>query len=162
MKGRARSARRGFSLVELLCVLLVLCVVAGAAAVTFRGADECRIVRDEAEELRAWLSSRMAQAAREGAEFKLIIDADKATQELGFTIEWYGGPRDLETEAYEPGRAAIERDSLANEHTFDGEWFTLTPAASFIIRSRRERDIAALVTVSGVGYVDVKETLKEQ
>ena len=159
---RQPSARRGFSLAELLCAALALCVLAGAAALSFRDTGERRIVLEEAEELRAWLSSRMAQAAREGAEFKLIIDADKATQELGFTIEWYGGPRDLETETYAPGRAAIERDSLANEHTFDGEWFTLTPAASFIIRSRRERDIAALVTVSGVGYVDVKETLKEQ
>ena len=159
---RRPSARRGFSLAELLCAALALCVLAGAAALSFRDTGERRIVLEEAEELRAWLSSRMAQAAREGAEFKLIIDADKPTQELGFTIEWYGGPRDLETETYAPGRAAIERDSLANEHTFDGEWFTLTPAASFIIRSRRERDIAALVTVSGVGYVDVKETLKEQ
>lgn len=159
---RRPSARRGFSLAELLCAALALCVLAGAAALSFRDTGERRIVLEEAEELRAWLSSRMAQAAREGTEFKLIIDADKTTQELGFTIEWYGGPRDLETETYSPGRAAIERDSLANEHTFDGEWFTLTPAASFIIRSRRERDIAALVTVSGVGYVDVKETLKEQ
>lgn len=159
---RRPSARRGFSLAELLCAALALCVLAGAAALSFRDTDERRIVLEEAEELRAWLSSRMAQAAREGAEFKLIIDADKTTQELGFTIEWYGGPRDLEKESYYAGRAAIERDSLANEHTFDGEWFTLTPAASFIIRSRRERDIAALVTVSGVGYVDVKETLKEQ
>lgn len=159
---RRPSARRGFSLAELLCAALALCVLAGAAALSFRDTGERRIVLEEADELRAWLSSRMAQAAREGAEFKLIIDADKATQELGFTIEWYGGPRDLETERYAPGRAAAERDSLANEHTFDGEWFTLTPAASFIIRSRRERDIAALVTVSGVGYVDVKETLKEQ
>ena len=159
---RRPSARRGFSLAELLCAALALCVLAGAAALSFRDTGERRIVLEEAEELRAWLSSRMAQAAREGAEFKLIIDADKATQELGFTIEWYGGPRDLETETYAPGRAAIERDSLANEHTFDGEWFTLTPAASFIIRSRREREIAALVTVSGVGCVDVKETLKEQ
>lgn len=159
---RRPSARRGFSLAELLCAALALCVLAGAAALSFRDTGERRIVLEEAEELRAWLSSRMAQAARESAEFKLIIDADKTTQELGFTIEWYGGPRDLETETYAPGRAAAERDSLANEHTFDGEWFTLTPAASFIIRSRRERDIAALVTVSGVGYVDVKETLKEQ
>ena len=159
---RRPSARRGFSLAELLCAALALCVLAGAAALSFRDTGERRIVLEEAEELRAWLSSRMAQAARESAEFKLIIDADKTTQEHGFTIEWYGGPRDLETETYAPGRAAIERDSLANEHTFDGEWFTLTPAASFIIRSRRERDIAALVTVSGVGYVDVKETLKEQ
>ena len=159
---RRPSARRGFSLAELLCAALALCVLAGAAALSFRDTGERRIVLEEAEELRAWLSSRMAQAARESAEFKLIIDADKTTQELGFTIEWYGGPRDLETETYAPGRAAIERDSLANEHTFDGEGFTLPPAASFIIRSRRERDIAALVTVSGVGYVDVKETLKEQ
>ena len=145
---RRPSARRGFSLAELLCAALALCVLAGAAALSFRDTGERRIVLEEAEELRAWLSSRMAQAARESAEFKLIIDADKTTQELGFTIEWYGGPRDLETETYAPA--------------FDGEWFTLTPAASFIIRSRRERDIAALVTVSGVGYVDVKETLKEQ
>ncbi|WP_300262878.1 prepilin-type N-terminal cleavage/methylation domain-containing protein [uncultured Cloacibacillus sp.] len=159
---RRPNAQRGFSLAELLCAALALCVLAGAAALSFRDTGERRIVLEEAEELRAWLSSRMAQAAREGAEFKLVIDADKTTQELGFTIEWYGGPRDLDTETYAPGRAAIERDSLANEHTFDGEWFTLTPAASFIIRSRRERDIAALVTVSGVGYVDVKETLKEQ
>ena len=136
---RRPSARRGFSLAELLCAALALCVLAGAAARSFRDTGERRIVLEEAEELRAWLSSRMAQAARESAEFKLIIDADKTTQELGFTIEWYGGPRDLETETYAPGRAAIERDSLANAHTFDGEWVTLTPAASFIIRSRKER-----------------------
>ena len=159
---RRPSARRGFSLAELLCAALALCVLAGAAALSFRDTDERRIVLEEAEELRAWLSSRMAQAAREGAEFKLIIDADKTTQELGFTIEWYGGPRDLEKESYSGG-ARGDRTRQPRERTYiDGEWFTLTPAASFIIRSRRERDIAALVTVSGVGYVDVKETLKEQ
>ena len=159
---RRPSARRGFSLAELLCAALALCVLAGAAALSFRDTGERRIVLEEAEELRAWLSSRMAQAAREGAEFKLIIDADKTTQELGFTIEWYGGPRDLETETYAPGRAAIERDSLANEHTFDGEWFTLTPAASFIIRSRKDFSIRLFVTVSGSGYAGVYETLEEQ
>ena len=159
---RRPSARRGFSLAELLCAALALCVLAGAAALSFRDTGERRIVLEEAEELRAWLSSRMAQAARESAEFKLIIDADKTTQELGFTIEWYGGPRDLETETYASGRAAIERDSLANEHTFDGEWFTLTPAASFIIRSRKDFSIRLFVTVSGSGYAGVNETLEEQ
>lgn len=129
---------------------------------TFRGADERRIVRDEAEELRAWLSSRMAQAAREGSEFRLEIDENETTQELGFTLQWFGGPRDLETETYYAARAAIERDSRSHMHVFDGEWFTLTPAASFIIRSRRDRDAAMVLTVSGTGYVGIRETLEEQ
>ena len=114
---RRPSSRRGFSLAELLCAALALCVLAGAAALSFRDTGERRIVLEEAEELRAWLSSRMAQAAREGAEFKLLIDADKTTQELGFTIEWYGGPRDLETETYAPGRAA-DRARQPRERTY--------------------------------------------
>ncbi len=154
--------RRGFSLVELLCAALALCVLAGAAALTFRGRDERLVVREEAEDLRAWLSSRMAQAAREGADFRLAIYEDKTTQELGFTLQWFGGPRDLDTETYSAGRAMIKRDSLAHTHAFDGEWFTLTPAASFIIRSRRDYGAAVVLTVSGTGYVSVRETLKEQ
>ena len=85
---RRPSARRGFSLAELLCAALALCVLAGAAALSFRDTGERRIVLEEAEELRAWPSSRMAQAARGGAEFKLIIYAGKTTQEPGFTTEW--------------------------------------------------------------------------
>lgn len=154
--------RRGFSLVELLCAALALCVLAGAAALTFRGRDERLVVREEVEDLRAWLSSRMAQAAREGADFRLEIDEDETTQELGFTLQWFGGPRDLDTETYSAGRAMIKRDSLAHTHAFDGEWFTLTPAASFIIRSRRDYDAAVVLTVSGTGYVSVRETLEEQ
>lgn len=158
---RRPSARRGFSLAELLCAALALCVLAGAAALSFRDTGERRIVLEEAEELRAWLSSRMAQAAREGADFKLYPVDDNA-RHYELMLEWDGGSRDLEHETYLPERADIGLTKTAREYKFDGEWFTLTPAASFIIRSRRERDIAALVTVSGVGYVDVKETLKEQ
>ena len=155
------SGRRGFTLVELLCVASALCILAGAAALAFGEADERRIVREEAEELRSWLSSRMAQAAREGADFKLYPTlAGRHSYDLA--LEWDGGSQHLEREYYTPERADIGLTKTAREYKFDGEWFTLTPAASFIIRSRRERDIAALVTVSGVGYVDVKETLKEQ
>ena len=44
------SGRRGFTLVELLCVFAALCILAGAAALAFGEADERRIVREEAEE----------------------------------------------------------------------------------------------------------------
>lgn len=160
---RRPSARRGFSLAELLCAALALCVLAGAAALSFRDTGERRIVLEEAEELRAWLSSRMAYAAREGADFRLVANSLYGSNAVDIRIEWYNGTRGFTSETYRAQRADIWRDgNVIKEHVFDGEWFTLTPAVSFIIRSRRERDIAALVTVSGVGYVDVKETLKEQ
>ena len=51
---RRPNAQRGFSLAELLCAALALCVLAGAAALSSRDTGERRIVLEEAEELRAW------------------------------------------------------------------------------------------------------------
>lgn len=158
---RRHSARPGFTLIETLCAALVIGILACAAMPVFRGRDEMLVVREEAENLRAWLSSRMAQTARDGAEFRLTIDENRTTQELGFTLQWYGGPRDLDKETYTASRAMIMRDSLARTHSFDGKWFTLTPAASFIIRSRKDSGAAVVLTVSGTGYVGIRETLKE-
>ena len=158
---KRRSWRRGFTLVELLCVASALCILAGAAALAFGEADERRIVREEAEELRSWLSSRMAQAAREGADFKLYPVDDNA-RHYELMLEWDGGSRDLEHETYLPERADIGLTKTAREYKFDGEWFTLTPAASFIIRSRKDFSIRLFVTVSGSGYAGVYETLEEQ
>ncbi|HIT04144.1 MAG TPA: prepilin-type N-terminal cleavage/methylation domain-containing protein [Candidatus Caccocola faecipullorum] len=158
---KRRSGRRGFTLVELLCVSAALCILAGAAALAFGEADERRIVREEAEELRSWLSSRMAQAAREGADFKLYPVDDNA-RHYELMLEWDGGSRDMEHETYLPERADIGLTKTAREYKFDGEWFTLTPAASFIIRSRKDFSIRLFVTVSGSGYAGVYETLEEQ
>lgn len=158
---KRRSGRRGFTLVELLCVAAALCILAGAAALAFGEADERRIVREEAEELRSWLSSRMAQAAREGADFKLYPTlAGKHSYDLA--LEWDGGSQHLEREYYTPERADIWLTKTVREYKFDGEWFTLTPAASFIIRSRKDFSIRLFVTVSGSGYAGVYETLEEQ
>ena len=77
-------------------------------------------------------------------------------------LEWDGGSRDLEHETYLPERADIGLTKTAREYKFDGEWFTLTPAASFIIRSRKDFSIRLFVTVSGSGYAGVYETLEEQ
>ncbi len=159
MPAETKKVRRGFTLVELLCVAAVLCALSGAALV-FAGGDERRIVRAEAEDVRSWLSARMAQAAREGADFRLYtVTAGKQKYEL--TLEWIGGPKDLEREYYAPERTDIGLVA-SMEYTFSGEWFTLTPAASFIIRSRRDPAVRFFVTVSGAGYADVKETLEEQ
>lgn len=155
------SRRAGFMLVELLAAAAVICVISGAALVAFsEGPDERRVVRDEAENLRSWLMSRMEEAARENCGFKLIpIFIGMQASEL--KLEWRGGARDLKSEFYSAERADLERVSLAKEYTFDGEWFTLTPAASFIIRSRRDSSIRLIVTASGTGYADVKETLED-
>ena len=158
---RRRSARRGFTLIELLCAAAALCILAGAAALAFGGADERRIVREEAEELRAWLSSRMAQAARDGDWFRM--ETNLYGSGVAVRLEWYrNSSEDVSRETYTPQRVDIGRVSLAQEYIFDGDWFTLTPAASFIIRSRKNPSIHVFVTVSGVGYASVSETLEEQ
>lgn len=158
------SASRGFTLVELLCVLFSVCVLSGAAALFFLGdGDERRIVREEAEDLCAWLTAKMAFAAREGANFQLsahLYDYDAIDYRI--RIQWDGGSKDLKDESYYPKRASIGLASGQYSHTFDGEWFTLTPAASFIIRSRKDSSIRLVVTVSGAGFADVKETLEGQ
>lgn len=160
MKNNFRA--RGFSLVELLCVAVALCVLLGASAVAFLGdGDERRIVREEAEDLRSWLADRMAFAAREGANFKLFpVDHNDNKYEL--RLEWSGGSKDLERETFAASRADMGLSGGYGEHTFDGEWFTLTPAASFIIRSRKDSSIRLIVSVSAAGYADVKETVEGQ
>ncbi len=103
----------------------------------------------------------MAFAAREGEDFK-ITAADDGTRNLTLELQRFGGSKNLSVESYESDRVSIERANLAKEYTFDGEWFTLTPAASFMIKSLKEPSVKLCVTVSGIGCVDIKETPEEQ
>ena len=136
-------------------------MLCAAASIIFLGdGDERRIVREEAEDLRAWLTAKMAFAAREGVNFKLSAHLnDYEVRDHKIMIQWDGGSKNLQYETYYPERALLALGSSQSSHTFDGEWFTLTPAVSFIIRSRKDSTIRLVVSVSAVGYANVKETL---
>ena len=65
----------GFMLVELLAVLTIIGSAAGISVMAFSDsiARERRMVRNEAQDFSLWIKHRMALAARESVEFRVMF-----------------------------------------------------------------------------------------
>ena len=155
MKGSRKLKREAFTLVEILCVLVIVAIAATTLALTAQDSDarERRLIRNEARDFCAWIKYRMAKAAREGEDFKFLLT--DGAEGYAMRAIWLAGGR-LKNEAYSFSNAALAYEG-ARELYFSSRWFTLTPAATFIVISRRNRDIRFFVTVSAAGYARVKD-----
>jgi general secretion pathway protein H len=82
----ARRRRRGFTLVELLLVLLIIALASGLVSLSLRDADAVALDR-EAQRLAALLESGRAEARAMGvaARFELVPEGDPAGGSFRFT-----------------------------------------------------------------------------
>ena len=149
----------GFMLVELLAVLTIIGSAAGISVMAFSDsiARERRMVRNEAQDFSLWIKHRMALAARESVEFRVMLTQGK-DRNYEMTLIWFGGMKSLQHEVFTFGDAALAYEGVG-ELIFSGRWFTMTPAATFIVKSKKSPEVRFFVTISGVGYVDIKERL---
>jgi general secretion pathway protein H len=70
---RARSAQRGFTLIEVLVVLVIMAAMAGLLVIGFRDNPEQRL-RREADNLAGLLNAAADEAVMRGVELGLAID----------------------------------------------------------------------------------------
>ena len=137
----ARPARRGFTLVELLAVLVIFGLLA-AIALPNLGIRSSRMLDEEARRLAASLEFARQRAVMTGVPHRVLVDLDQAA----YRIEWQGRPDGEEALAAEAGGLAAPGATLAKpalappaatEHDFEplagslGEVAQLDEAVSF-------------------------------
>jgi len=149
----------GFSLVELIVVMLVLAILSGGIAVSSMKEDDCdRIVAREAEDLALWLSDRMSRAQAEECPFRLyVLGHGGSAVNADLTIIWLGGTLVNKSETYRSSRVNIWPESQVNQFVYDGAWQSLTPALTVSVKpiSPLSEAKRLYVIVSGTGYTRI-------
>ncbi|MDO5114496.1 MAG: hypothetical protein Q4D58_00225 [Synergistaceae bacterium] len=115
------------------------------------------MVRNEATRFCAWMKHRMSSAAREDAQFTLLL-TDRADRGYEATLIWLSGAKKTRHESYLFEDTTMSYEGV-NELIFSGRWFTMTPAATFIVKSKKKPEIRLFVTIAGTGYMEIKERL---
>lgn len=149
---------RGFVLTEILLVMLIVCVMAGALYLRPAVGGEARAVKDEADSLAMWLSDRMTRARLEGVGFKLYLSKNAASGTVEIMLARGDAENGWKHEVYRAGRAVVLKARNLREHIYDCVWHTLTPAMTISVCPRERTGGAdCYVTVSGQGFVSVTE-----
>ena len=148
--------RRAFTLTEILFVIIIISSLAATIFIfpSVEGENEKRKVRDEAQNLALWLDKSISWAARNRADFRLIVSDNDITNHK-IRIEWLGADR--KSEAYLCKNARLYYSNIGTELNFSGTWFSMTPAATFTVRSKKNADVRFYVKISGTGYISVSE-----
>lgn len=92
----SRTSEGGFSLFELIVVLMIVAIASGLAAPGIQSGWRAREVRTATRSLAAVMRGLRERAVRRGVEQELVIDAD------GQTYRWTG-----DQQATMPGGAAV-------------------------------------------------------
>lgn len=114
----SRTRQSGFTLLELILVMVIICVVLGMAAPSLRGWSRGSALRDAADELLAVTRLARSQAATSGNTCRLCIDADG-----GYHLETLDG------NAFVPVSSDLGRPARLSEEVHV-ELVKLQPAAS--------------------------------
>ena len=93
---RSRAGDRGFTLIELVVVLMIVAIASGLAAPGLKSGWRSREVRTGTRSLAAVMRGLRERAVRRGVEQELVLEAD------GQTFSWSDGK-----EAVLPGGATI-------------------------------------------------------
>lgn len=159
MRAEAGGRRRALLLVELIAVLVIVGSLSCISLQTLSNSQtrERRIILNEAKNFCTWMKHRMALAARESVEFRVML-TQNTDRSYEVTIIWLGGMKNLRHEIYSFDEAVLAYEGV-RELIFSGRWFTLTPAATFIVKSRKMPEVRYFVTIAGTGYVDIKDKL---
>ncbi|MDO4988510.1 MAG: prepilin-type N-terminal cleavage/methylation domain-containing protein [Synergistes sp.] len=151
---------KGYTMVELIAVIAIIAgaVTAFGLVMTDNSNRERMIVHGEAQNLSAWLKNEFSLAAREKNDFTITVGRyDEGPSRLKtISVRWKNRKNASKVEIYEMRNAKLEYDGTP-ELNFSGKWYTLTPAATFTVKSAKYPEIRYYVTVSGAGYISVKE-----
>lgn len=136
-------------------------LLAVTTASFFNGDNKKEMVRRSADRASVWIKRRMDRASREGSDFVLYVFDRKGHLDHNSEIMviWYGGESDTERESYTDDDCVVIYTSSVREHRYDGKWHTVTPAATFMIKSKDDPNIRLYMTLSGTGYIDIREKL---
>lgn len=140
--------RSAFTLAEVLVVLAILGLMAGAAAaINWNRASPER----EAGRAMHWILRSLTKANRTGRSFTLRIRAGASSETLA--LKWKDDP-DEETFPAAPGLRfqLVRHSAFAPESIYSPQWGTFTPAATVRITAPRGANPHYLI-LSGYGRV---------
>ena len=83
---RGVADRRGFSLFELIVVMLIIAIASALAVPALQGGWQSRAVRQGTRKLAGIMRALRERAVRRGVEQELVLDPD------GETLHWSDGP----------------------------------------------------------------------
>jgi len=95
-RGPAAASASGFTLLELILVMVIICMVLGMAAPSLRNFFASRQTADAAAQLVALAEYARSQAVAEGRPYRLNLDLDAGTYWL--TAQEQGAYEDLASE----------------------------------------------------------------
>lgn len=101
----ARPGRRGFTLIELMLVLILMGVLAGSAAVALQGRDQPEALRLAAEDLAVAVGSAAETAKRTGRIHVLVWEAESRGYRLDAVVQGASGRAGEEATEPVVGRA---------------------------------------------------------
>jgi general secretion pathway protein H len=92
-----RANRNGFTLIEILVVVVIVAVMAGTVAISFTGADREQLLRTEAERLAMLLEMARQQAVQRNEEWGFFVDESSYgfaayDEQLGEWVPWNKRP----------------------------------------------------------------------
>lgn len=96
LRGAGRRRSRGFTLLELVLVMMIICVVLAMAAPSLRGFFASRQTADEASRIVALAEFARSQAAAQGSPHRLNLDTESGRYWL--TVQVGGAFVDLPSE----------------------------------------------------------------
>jgi len=123
-----RDAGRGFTLVELAAVLVLLAVIGGTAALSLRGLGQVARTEDVVERLAAWDRQCRLLAMQSGQPVRMTVDLEDAT----LTRAWQSDRGDREPSGWALPRGyrleALEQETRIAGSGVDDRRVTFSPA----------------------------------
>jgi len=142
---RQHSGNRGFTLLELILVMVILSTVLAMAAPSLRGFFGSRKTHDEAAQILALTQFARSQAVSEGIIYRLNFDTNERTYWL--TLQQAGVFKELETEFGHvftfPNDIVVELEDV--EKYDDEMFFAFTPQGTVTAGTIRLIDRRGLV-----------------
>ncbi len=111
-----RKSRGAFTLIEMIAVMVILGVMAGAAALSFRPAIEEASARDAVEQVRFLDSTARHRAVRFGKTVEIVFDVSEDA-----LVRREGRKLEESLRVGLPGGYSIEQVNVSGRGMFDGE-----------------------------------------